>query len=590
MSTHAGISTLQKGLHRGIVLAILTALLLGSNAAADTPTLKIIGGAERERSNIRAYLQVEALPCDLPEWRRHALTASLTEDVRKALRAVGYYHPTLAVSVEPTDGCFRVEVRLNPGIGVMVLSVDITASAELSEQAQYQLFLDNLPNSVGQLLEHKLYDQTRNQIEALASRFGFFDGAFTTRRLEVDTDTNDARFLLHYDAGQRYTLGDITLDDTGFDDALMAQFIQIKSGQLFDSHELIRQQQTLSDSALFRDVEVVAQRDLRDPATATVPVNISLTRRKRNMHRFGIGASTDVGPRISYSLDRRWVNQRGHTWAWDTALSPVTRTLTTRYGIPKGDAGQTRLDFQAGYLYERSDSNETDTLKTVMNKTTLIGKNWTRSLALEFIQETFRTDGEAETQSKMLLPGIRWYKMRADDPLYPRNGWRLNARIRGAFEGILADTDLTQVNLGYKSIIPLGRGRVLARTQLAFSDVDQFSKLPASLRFFAGGDNSIRGFDYESLGPKDDDGNVIGGKHLAIGSLEYEHPISAKWGIATFIDHGNAFNELNEVDWRTGAGLGARWHSPLGPIRLDIAHDIEADNGLRIHLSMGTDL
>ena len=307
------------------------------------------------------------------------------------------------------------------------------------------------------------------------------------------------------------------------------------------------------------------------------------------MHKFGVGASTDVGPRLSYSLDRRWVNKKGHTFGWDTAVSPVTRSLSTRYGIPRGDGGKSRLDLQTGYLYEKSDSNETATFKAAATLTKSIGQNWNRAWSLEYLTETY-TAGDDESFSEMLLPGIRWHKVRADNAVFPRDGWRLNARIRTAFDALLSDTDLFQATLKFKSIVPAGKGRLIGRLDAGVSSVSDFDSLPASLRFFAGGDGSIRGFDYESLGPEDSDGDVVGGKHLLVGSIEYEHPITRKWGVAVFTDYGNAFDDLQDSDFNMGAGIGVRWHSPLGPIRVDVAKGIVPEHGVRLHLSMGTDL
>jgi translocation and assembly module TamA len=115
--------------------------------------------------------------------------------------------------------------------------------------------------------------------------------------------------------------------------------------------------------------------------------------------------------------------------------------------------------------------------------------------------------------------------------------------------------------------------------------------LPASLRFFAGGDRSVRGYSYQSLGPKDSTGKVIGGKNLFVGSLEIERPVLKDWGVALFYDAGNAFNSLSEVNLFQGAGIGLRYYSPVGTLRLDLARQIGVDNPkFRIHFTVGFQL
>jgi len=110
------------------------------------------------------------------------------------------------------------------------------------------------------------------------------------------------------------------------------------------------------------------------------------------------------------------------------------------------------------------------------------------------------------------------------------------------------------------------------------------------VRFFAGGDNSVRGYDFETIGPVDADGNVTGGNNLAVFSLEYDRLISKSWSLAAFVDTGSAFNDF-DVDFKTGAGVGIRWYSPLGPIRVDVAHPLgESDRSTRLHITLGPDL
>jgi translocation and assembly module TamA len=110
------------------------------------------------------------------------------------------------------------------------------------------------------------------------------------------------------------------------------------------------------------------------------------------------------------------------------------------------------------------------------------------------------------------------------------------------------------------------------------------------VRFFAGGDSSVRGFDFESLGPVDAEGAVIGGSRLAVASIELERSIKPRWSLAVFVDSGNAFDQSG-FDAHTGAGLGARWRSPLGPVRIDVAWPVnDPAHGARLHVSLGPDL
>ena len=132
--------------------------------------------------------------------------------------------------------------------------------------------------------------------------------------------------------------------------------------------------------------------------------------------------------------------------------------------------------------------------------------------------------------------------------------------------------------------------RIIFRGEVGTTWKDDFNALPPSVRFFAGGDTSVRGYEYESLGPTDTDGEVIGGSSLAVASVEYEHPIVPRWSVAAFVDSGDAFDD-SSFETNTGVGVGFRWQSPLGPIRVDVAKPFDGDDrGARLHISLGPDL
>ncbi|MBT8442620.1 MAG: BamA/TamA family outer membrane protein, partial [Gammaproteobacteria bacterium] len=188
--------------------------------------------------------------------------------------------------------------------------------------------------------------------------------------------------------------------------------------------------------------------------------------------------------------------------------------------------------------------------------------------------------------------GISWLKLEADDALRPAHGYRLGLEISGANDSLGSDTTFVQVDATAKWIYSFeNQSRFLIRGRLGFTSERNFEELPPSVRFFAGGDNSVRGYEFESLGPVDADGDVIGGDRIAVASVEYDFPFSASWSGAVFLDVGNAFTG-SDFDAKQGAGFGLRWQSPVGPIRFDIAWPIDdaVEQGARLHVSLGADL
>jgi translocation and assembly module TamA len=182
-------------------------------------------------------------------------------------------------------------------------------------------------------------------------------------------------------------------------------------------------------------------------------------------------------------------------------------------------------------------------------------------------------------------------KVKADDRLNTRRGYRIYSEIRGANENLLSDTNYGQLRLGLKWIRGISDNtRLLLRGDFGTTNVAYLDKLPASQRFFAGGDNSVRGYAYEELGPTNELGEVIGGKNLIVGSVELEQRIAGNWSGAIFYDVGNAINSFGD-ELFAGAGFGVRWQSPVGPIRFDFAWALDKEQDqFRLHVVIGPDL
>ncbi len=207
------------------------------------------------------------------------------------------------------------------------------------------------------------------------------------------------------------------------------------------------------------------------------------------------------------------------------------------------------------------------------------------------MRSTYFVVGVDEGISRLFLPGLAWERTRADDRIFTRDGYRLRFIVRGAHEDVLSTTTLLQLKGDVKYIRPLGeRMRFIARAGAGRTYTDEFHELPATLRFFAGGDQSVRGYDYESLGPRDAEGHVSGGEITVVGSTELELMFLKSWGVAAFFDAGNAFSTSSSWTFEKGTGAGLRWLSPVGLIRVDGAYAVGTPNMVRLHIGIGPDL
>jgi translocation and assembly module TamA len=217
-----------------------------------------------------------------------------------------------------------------------------------------------------------------------------------------------------------------------------------------------------------------------------------------------------------------------------------------------------------------------------------------------FVQELIATalgdDREVLRPSfRALVPSVDWSLRRADQAMHPRRGDYLRLGLRGALDGLGSNLSFWQARLGGVFIRPWGEDRIILRGDLGYTDADTvrvaalagvaFNQLPDLYEFRTGGARSVRGYGFETLLPED---SLTGGKHLAVASLEYEKALFSDWSAALFLDAGNAFNDIGEVDLKQGAGVGVRWRSPVGLVRLDLAVPLsEADDPLQVYLTIG---
>lgn len=560
-------------------------LPVGSGALANgNLVLTLSGASDAVSNNIRSHLDLEALSCDLPELQLRSRLSRIDNRISRALRALGHYNGDWQVKTDRRNDCWHIELTVDPGEPVKVATVDVRLEGEAADDPAFTRYLDNLPVAPGHQLNHSAYESIKTGIEQRARTRGYFDGRFSERILRVNTEDNTAAISLTYNSGPRYRFGETHFPDADFDPTFLRGFLPFAEGDPYDSDKLINFQRALTNSQYFSYVDVDQRPGGADDHS--VDTLVALTPRQRYQTRFSVGASTDTGPRVGFGFSDRRTNDRGHTYDLSSQWSPVESNAAFQYKLPGRDPASERTTFGAGWQDQDTDTAKSTSYHLETTQVTVKGK-WLQTIRLRFLEERFEIADETET-TMLLMPGIGWSRTHSNDPRYPTRGWRLNTSLRGALEGALSDTTLTQVSADAKLILPLFNGRLITRASGGATIVDSFTQLPASLRFFAGGDNSVRGFAYQALGPTNSEGDVIGGKYLLAGSVEYDYPIRDNYGAAIFYDAGNAFDN-SEFTLKDSVGFGARWRSPIGPVRVDLAFPLDG-GGVRLHLSMGPDL
>ncbi|WP_263145753.1 autotransporter assembly complex family protein [Pseudomonas sp. RIT-PI-AD] len=537
------------------------------------------------KANIEAYIGSlgERDENGLQRYRRSA-----EHQAELAAQALGYYQARISSRVD-TGKAPTLHLDVVPGEPVHLRQVTLRVNGEAAALKGFQV-PGGKQLQPGAQLDHGAYEGAKKLIENQAARYGFFAGRFVSQQLRIDPRAGVADIELIYASGPRYRFGAVTFQgENPFLPSLLARMVPFAEGASYDADLVAKLNQNLRESGYFDEVRVDAL-----PATAvaqSIPVQVQLSLAKPRTMGVGIGYSTDVGPRARANWTRHWFNPQGHSLGAEAEASLLEQSVGTWYQIPLDPPLSDTLRFTAGYQHQELEDVESSQLSLASLWQSKLDNGWQRVLSLRWQQEVYDYgDGSPDGTSHFLMPGIGYNLLRSDSGIDPSHGYRLQVDLSGAKKEVLSDADMLRVSALAKGLVTLGGNhRLLGRVQVGGIATDDYAAIPPSLRFFAGGDQSVRGYDFQSLSPKDRHGNKVGGRYMAAGSGEYQYRIAERWRLAGFIDRGNAMNSLDE-ELKTGVGFGVRWISPVGPLRLDLAHALDEPGGVRLHFSMGPEL
>ncbi len=511
------------------------------------------------------------------------------QQAEKAAQALGYYQAQIDSEIQDGENP-RLVIKVLPGEPIRLRNVVVRVEGPAASLKAFKVPQSDALKT-GAVLNHGHYEDAKRLIQNQASRYGFFSGRFTSQRLSIDPRAGVADIELVYDSGPRYSLGKVMFSgDSPFDEDLLKRMVPFKENTPYDSQLIAELNQAMQASGYFEGVRVDAA-----PTAAVgqvIPVTVQLETRKPRTMGLGLGFSTDVGPRGRANWTRHWANAQGHSYGFESELSAPRQNVGLWYDVPLDPPLTDKLRFAGGYLYEEIAG--TDSLSKLLTVGpewhSKLPSGWERVISLKWQREEYRL-GDDSGLSTLLMPGISYSYLRSDDRIDPHKGYRLQFDAQVAKEGLGSDANLVRGNVLLKGLTTIAQNhRFLGRVQFGGNFTDGYTSIPPSLRFFAGGDQSVRGYDYQTLSPTNSDGDRIGGRYMVAGSVEYQYSIAEKWRLATFVDQGNSFNNLDLPSLKTGVGFGVRWVSPVGPLRLDLAHPLDDDGGVRLHFSMGPEL
>jgi len=616
---------------------------------ADKIHLELQGVSGALLDNVRAYLALEQQKeqPQLSAIRIKRLYAQAPDNIRHALQAYGYYRPLIDTELLPPvapDHTWRVRLRIDPRDAVRLHRVELELTGDAAEDPAFQAWRSSFPLHPHDVFSHAPYETAKKQLLRLAEERGYFQATLEQHEVLIDEQAYTARLFLRFASGPRYRFGTLRFQQQSyrFADSLLNHFTPFEPGQFYNTSDLLTLQTALSGSDYFSEVQLNTHKR-SDTAPPQVDIEAITTARRRDSYRGRVGYGTDTGLRLSVDAGFRYLNSHGHrlqpSIGWTQNRNRYLANL--RYLLPTGQIGENFLE--GNLLYKAEDFNSEDIgsnsaaeAERIQGTTRVedlnlgIARHQQRNLwgfkldevwSLNYLLERYEllpllfTPDEQnllETLEanpneginltplrpdfKVLYAGMRWVYTQSDDRFYTHHGEQLSFSIKAAQASLGSNISFWQARLDGTVIRSLGaRDRLIARANLAYTEAETLTvlgaintnNLPKALQFRTGGDHSLRGYKYEALSGGSQ--TLVGGKHLLVGSLEYEHRWLEAWSSAVFVDAGNVFNEWQQFKAEASLGLGLRWHSPVGLVRLDFGYGLTATESWRIHLVIGPD-
>lgn len=588
---------LVKHLSSRLLKLVLPVLMLGLSVSASAAYEVHITAPEPLHDLLAQFLDLARYQQreDLNEDQFNFMVATADEQVAELVATEGYFSPETFVSVERVNGRQVVNIRVKPGPRTRVSNVElqVTGPAQQRSPQQVERLIREWPLVQGEAFRQEEWgDAKRSTLEKLRNHL-YAAAEVSSSQARIHADRQQAELSVEYASGPAFTLGPLKVTGTRrYPQSIVHNINPLEPGELYDADRLLALQRQIQRSPYYSNAVIDIE---RDPENAELtPVTVNVTEFPTQRVSTGVGYSTDTGASVEGRYSHN--NIFGRAWVFDArARIEQERQLgSLNLAMPPDRTGFVNA---ADFSYERTTLEGID-LRSLRSSLWRTRTSDTLDLAfkLQFYRDSLeQTNGASVPRDIIVRPGdhralvasVEWTHRKVDDLVFPRSGYIISNYVGVALEGLLTDETFLRAATQVRKFIPVRERDLLilgASLGGVFSKGDETSA-PASLLFRAGGTDTIRGYDYLSIG-NEINGTVYPTRYLATATIEYQYWFLREWGAAVFYDVGTATDSWADKEVFHGVGVGARWRSPVGPVKADLGYGIQRGE-VRPHFSLG---
>ena len=515
---------------------------------------------------------------------RIALMRRARKEIREILATEGYFSP--AIERQDLDG-ERLRVVVTPGRRTSISALDLRFAGDITgsggDRPQRLAALQaawGLP--VGQPFRQADWDGAKQRLlDALSSR-EYAAASISDSRALIDPETASARLEVEVDSGPVFRFGALQINGlSDYDASLIERYRPPELGEPYSQERLLRFQTALQNTSYFASVVVDIDRSSATPDA--VPVRVDVTEAKPRRIGFGAGVSSNTGYRVETSY--RDAHFMGQPWNLVSGVRVEQRRQLGYADVFLPPSASGYLD-SVGALAEHTNISGLQTQRQSIGVVRTIPRgSMENRLALNYQQEILTPEGSLRSSRSALTANWSWTYRAVDNMLDPRHGQVVNLQLGGASRALLSDRNFVRLYGRYQHFFPIGERDVLIlRAEGGMTIAASRDGVPQDFLFRTGGAQTVRGYAYQSLGVTEGSA-IVGGRYLAVTSAEYVHWYEGNWGVAAFVDAGNANDQRELFKMNLGYGFGPRWRSPAGPIAVDLAYG-QSDHRVRLQFAV----
>ncbi|HTM63272.1 MAG TPA: BamA/TamA family outer membrane protein [Gammaproteobacteria bacterium] len=498
--------------------------------------------------------------------------------VNEAVMPFGYYHAQADSVVSQVKEGWKITYFVTAGAPVRVTKVDITVTGAGSDNMKIKKHIKEFPLKPGDIFNSIIYTSGRDKLFDVINNQGYIKASASESKVFVNTNLNTAVIVLHLNVNERYYFGKINF--TGSEDAYSQEFMQrfyhFNDNTPFSSNKLLEYQQDMNSSRYFNQVLIIP--DFDAAVDNRIPLQASVVPVKERRYSFGVGYGTFTGPRLSAGVNLRRLTKTGHSFDGLLKLSSVLSGLALKYSIPGYDPLTEQWVLGANYQKFEPKNGKSYSQSLLFGYTKKL-HHWTFAANMNYLHERYRVNNDPSRDSELLYPNLNLSYLKTDNIVQPTYGRSLNLALQGASSELFSTTSFLQGEAkGKLFMTPFSFAHVILRGDIGYTVVHDLTDLPLSMRYFAGGMTTIRGYPDSSIGP---------GKYLTVASAEYRNHLIYDLSGAVFYDVGAASDHFNTPLYK-GAGVGLIYESIVGPIKLYAARGLsKKGHPWQIEFSMG---